>query len=228
MPTAPTIVIVSPQHVAAVRHRVADDTSIIVVSEADLLSLHDSILARAPQSIVMHPEFATSSRGATFVSGLKAGGHTAATTVRVFIEDEDKMPLLLIEASLSGAKALHDTSRPLDRAGTRQAARYPMNRRQVAVNGEAAHLVDLSVSGAQVQVAKRLRPSQVVRLILPADGGDLRCTATVAWSYAVPVSGKIQYRAGVEFVGPETTRLATYCKQFGGPPDPTLHANDRA
>jgi hypothetical protein len=197
MAIAPTIVIVSPQHVAAVRLRMAEDTTVIVISESDLLNLHDAILERAPESLVMHPAFATSSRGATLVSGLKAGALTAATAVRVFIEDEDQTPLLITEPSLSGAKALHDTSRPLDRAGTRQAARYPMNRRPVVVNGEGGLLVDLSVSGAQVQVPMRLRPAQVVRLILPAEGGDMRCPATVAWSIAVPAAGKIQYRVGV-------------------------------
>jgi hypothetical protein len=226
MATSPTIVIVNAQHVAAVRRRMADDTTVIVISEGDLLNLHDSILDRAPESLVMHPAFATSSRGATLVSGLKANGRTA-TAVRVFIEDEDKTPLLLTEESFSGARSLHDTSRPLDRAGTRQAARYPMNRRPVVVNGEGCQLVDLSVSGAQVQVPMRLRPSQVVRLILPAEGGDIRCPATIAWSIAVPAGGKIQYRAGVEFVGADATRLTAFCKQFGGAPDPTLHPHDR-
>ena len=226
MANAPTVVIVRAEHVVAVRKRMADDASVIVVSEIDLLNLHDAILERAPQSLVMHQAFATSSRGAQLVSSLKAGFLTTATTVRVFIEDEDRMPLLLAEESLGSAKALHDTSRPLDRAGTRQAARYPMNRLPVAVSGETGQLVDLSVSGAQVQVPMRLRPSQVVRLILPFEGsgGDLKCQATVAWSIAVPAGGMIQYRAGVEFVAPDTTKLAEYCKLFGGPPDPTLHA----
>jgi hypothetical protein len=74
----------------------------------------------------------------------------------------------------------------------------------------------------------RMRPAQVVRLILPAEDGDVRCQATVAWSIAVPAAGKIQYRAGVEFVGADANKLSAYCRQFGGPPDPTLHANDRA
>ena len=224
MAGAPAIVIVRPEHVAAVRARMADDTAIRVISENDLLGLHDSILARAPESLVMHPAFATSSRGAQLVSGLKSNAPPAATTVRVFIEDEDRTPLILAETMLAAARALQDTSRPLDRAGTRQAARYPMNRRQVVVSGEGGQLVDLSVSGAQVQVPMRLRPSQVIRLVLPDEGGEVRTQATVAWSIAVPSGGTIQYRAGAEFVGPDATRLTAYCTKFGGSPDPTMHS----
>ena len=66
-----------------------------------------------------------------------------------------------------------------------------------------AQLIDLSVSGAQVQVATRLRPLKVARLVLPGDDGDMRLQGTVAWAIAVPSGGAIQYRAGVEFVNPE-------------------------
>ncbi len=73
--------------------------------------------------------------------------------------------------TFSPEMALHEASRPLDRAGTRQAVRFAMHRRVIFVNGEGGHLIDLSVSGAQVQVQSRLRPSQVVRMILPDKSG---------------------------------------------------------
>ena len=96
----------------------------------------------------MHSAFAATSRGASLISALKLKPRDTGTAVRVFIEDEVKAPLLLAETSLTPAEALLETSRPLDRAGTRQAARYPMNRRPVAINGDAGQLIDLSVSGA--------------------------------------------------------------------------------
>lgn len=218
MATPSVIVIVRPEHLPSIRKRLAGAEAVAVCSEADSASLQDTILARPPEVLVMHATFATTSRGATLVAGLKAKPHATGTAVRVFIEDDDKAPLLLSQGSMSPNDALLETSRPLDRAGTRQAVRYPMNRRPVVVNGEPAQLVDLSVTGAQVQVPMRLRPSQVVRFAMMDETGDTRCQGTVAWSIAVPSGGSIHYRAGLEFINPDAKRLATLCARHGGAP----------
>jgi hypothetical protein len=192
-----------------------------VVSEADLIQFHDTLLERPPEVIIMHSAFAATSRGAMLVASLKAKPRETGTAVRVFIEDEVKVPLLLAEMDLPPVDALLETSRPLDRAGTRQAARYPMNRRDVAINGEAGQLIDLSVSGAQIQSGTRLRPLKLVRLVLPEGSNDLKIQGTVAWAIAVPTAGTIQYRAGVEFVNPDKKKLAAFCQTHGAAPDPT-------
>ena len=80
----------------------------------------------------------------------------------------------------------------------------------------------MSVTGAQVQISVRLRPSQVARFSLSDETGELRCQGTVVWSIAVPSGGSIQYRAGVEFVNPDQKRLAAMCAKYGSAPDPTL------
>jgi hypothetical protein len=221
MAIANSIVIVRPEHLTSIKKRLTDTEHVGVVSEAELLQVQDSLVAKPPDLLVMHPMFAATSRGATLVAALKAKPRDTGTAIRVFIEDEVKAPLILTETALGGTEALLETSRPLDRAGTRQAARYPMNRRAVAINGDPGQLIDLSVSGAQVQVATRLRPLKVARLVLPGDDGDVRLQGTVAWAIAVPSGGAIQYRAGVEFVNPEKKQLTTYCEKYGGTPDPT-------
>ena len=139
--------------------------------------------------------------------------------VRVLIEDEDKTPLLLSEMAFSPEMALHEP-RAAGSAGTRQAVCFAMHRREIFVNGEGGHWIDLSVSGAQVQVPSRLRPSQVVRMILPDKAGELRSQGTVAWSIAVPAGGAIQYRAGIEFINPNSAALSSFCARLGGAPDP--------
>ena len=116
------------------------------------------------------------------------------------------------------------TSRPLDRAGTRRAVRYAMNRRAVLVNGEHSHLVDLSVTGAQVILPMRVRPTQNVRLILSDETTGTKCQGVVAWSVAVPTGASVRYRAGVEFNNPDTARLEAFCTQFGGAVDRTFGA----
>jgi hypothetical protein len=221
-----SIVIVRPEHLVSVRQRMANADSVAVVSESDLLLLQDNLLAQPPEVVVMHSAFATTSRGASLISALKLKPRATGTAVRVFIDDEVKVPLLLADTSLAPAVALLETSRPLDRAGTRQAARYPMNRRPVAINGDAGQLADLSVSGAQVQTAARLRPLKVARLLLPDATGDIRMQGTVAWAIAVPSGGSIQYRAGIEFVNPDKRQLAMFCAVHGGAPDQTLGTVD--
>ncbi len=226
MSLATSIVIVRPEHVVSVRKRMAETELVAVISESELLSLQDAILAQPPEVLVMHAAFASTSRGASLISALKLRPRETGTAIRVFLEDEVKSPLILADPSLA-AVALLETSRPLERAGTRQAARYPMNRRAVGINGEAGELLDLSVSGAQVQSPVRLRPMKVARLVLPDSTGEVRVQGTVAWAIAVPGSGTIEYRAGVEFVNPDRKKLAMFCTVYGSAPDPTLGTIDR-
>jgi len=223
MPVATSIVIVRPEHVVSVRKRLADATLVAVISESEVLLMQETILARAPELLVMHSAFAATSRGASLISALKLKPRETGTAVRVFIEDEVKAPLLLAEGVLAAGEALLETSRPLDRAGTRQAARYPMDRRLVSINGDAGQLIDLSVSGAQVQSATALRPLKVARIVVP--DGDLRLQGTVAWAIAVPAAGAIHYRAGIEFVNPDKEKLASFCAAHGGAPDRTLSSS---
>ena len=213
------IVITKPEHLVSVKKRLSEAENVDVVSEADLLQFQDTLLSRPPDVLLMHSAFATTSRGATLIAGLKSNPRDTGTAIRVLIED-DVTPLIITEAALSPYDALLETSRPLDRAGTRQAARFPMNRRPVAVNGDPGQLIDLSISGAQVQSIVRLRPLKMARLVLPDDKGDIRMQGTVAWAIAVPGAGAIQYRAGVEFVNPNQKQLADFCERHGVAPDP--------
>lgn len=222
MAIATSVVIVRPEHLTSVKKRLSEADFVAVFSETEWLQVEDSILARPPEVLVMQSAFAATSRGATLVSALKNKPREHGTALRVLIEDEVKAPLLLTETDLPAADALLETSRPLDRAGTRQAARYPMNRFEVVVNGERGQLIDLSVSGAQVQTQQRLRPLKVARMSISMETGDAKLQGTVAWAIAVPDNGMIQYRAGVEFVNPDKQFLAAFCSKHGGAPDPTL------
>jgi len=222
MAIATSVVIVRPEHLVSIKKRLSEAEFVAVFSETEWLQVEDSILARPPEVLVMQSGFAATSRGATLVSALKNKPREHGTALRVFIEDEVKAPLILTETGLPPADALLETSRPLDRAGTRQAARYPMDRREVVVNGDRGQLIDLSVSGAQVQTSQRLRPLKVARVTIPTDAGDMKLQGTVAWAIAVPGAGVIQYRAGVEFVNPDRQKLEAFCSKHGGAPDQTL------
>lgn len=222
-PTGYSVVVVRPEHVASTRQRLGSNEKIIVVSENELVQVQDTFITRPPDVLVMHAEMAATSRGAIVVSALKAASGDSGMSIRVFIEDDVKTPLLIVtETNLPAEDIVLETSRPLDRAGTRQALRYPMNRRMVAVNGESGQLIDLSVSGAQVQSAIRLRPLKVGRIVIPDESGDIHIQGTIAWAIGVPAGGAIQYRAGVEFVKADKQFLAAFCEKHGGTPDPIL------
>jgi hypothetical protein len=222
MAIATSIVIVRPEHFVSLKKRLSEAEFVAVFSESEWLQVEDTVLARPPEVLVMQAAFAATSRGATLVSALKSRPREHGTALRVLIEDEVKAPLILSETDLPPADALLETSRPLDRAGTRQSARYPMKHITILVNADRAELIDLSVSGAKVQMTQRLRPMKVARIAIPLDQGDMKLQGTVAWAIAVPTAGTIQYRAGIEFVNPDSKKLAAFCAQHGGAPDPTL------
>ena len=228
MSTGYSVVVVRPEHVDLTKKRLSASEKVVVVSEHELVQVQDTFVQRPPDVLVMHAEMAATARGATVVSALKAASGDTGMSIRVFIEDDVKTPLLIVtETNLPPEDILLETSRPLDRAGTRQALRYPMDRRMVAVNGESGQLIDLSVSGAQVQAATRLRPLKVARLVIPDEAGDLRIQGTVAWAIGVPAAGGIQYRAGIEFVKHDKQVLAAFCEKYGGAPDPLLGRTER-
>jgi hypothetical protein len=224
MASVTSIVIVRPEHLVSVKKRLAEAEFVAVFSETEWLRVEDSVLAQPPEVLVMQAAFASTSRGAALVSAIRSKPREHGTALRVLIEDEVKAPMMLSEPDLPPADALLETSRPLDRAGTRQAARYPMNRISIVVNADQGELIDLSVSGAQVQVMQRLRPLKVARVAIPTEQEKMKLQGTVAWAVAVPTSGVIQYRAGIEFVNPDRKKLAAFCAKHGGAPDPTLAA----
>lgn len=219
-----TVVIVSAEHVRALRKRLKASGLTAVFSDSESLQALETVLADTPRVLIFDARFAATSRGATTISRIKAAPQLGHLEIRVLIEDEDKVPLFLSQAAASPEKTLTETSRPLDRVGTRRAARFPMNRRGVVVNGQRSQLVDLSVTGAQVLAEMRLRPNQLLRLILPDESEATRCQGTVVWSVAVPTGSSLYYRAGVEFINPDSTELEAFCAAFGGVPDRTFGA----
>ncbi len=218
------ILIASSEHMGALRKRLGSSTHVAVFSDSESLRALEAILARPPKFVILDSKFAATARGATLVARIKAEPRLRDIEIRVLIGDEDKVPLFLSQAAASTEQTLVQASRPLNRVGTRSAVRFPMNRRVVVVNGQRNHLIDLSVTGAQVLVGTTLRPNHRVRLILSDELAGVRCQGTVVWSVAVPTGPKIHYRAGVEFSNPDSTELGAFCVKFGGEPDRTFGA----
>jgi hypothetical protein len=215
-------IITKAEHTAVLRKRLGADAQVALFSDADSLHIVDAVLAHPPKILALDATFATTARGAALIAQVKAAPSLAGIELRVLLDDENQVPLIVDHALTSPMTALLQTSRPLERVGTRRAVRYPMERRTVVVNGEHGQLVDLSVSGAQVLAMIRLQPGQAIRVTLVDGPNEIRCAGTIAWSIASPVGPAIKYRAGIEFSGADTEALAAYCERFGTHPDLTF------
>jgi hypothetical protein len=218
------VIISTPEHVPALLKRL-EDQAVAVFADTDSLLALEAIQTIRPEIVALNLTFAETARGAALVARLKSDSTLSSIDLRLLIEDEHKVPLVLKDRTSSAEKALRETSRPLDRAGTRAALRYVMDSRTILVNGEQSYLIDLSISGAQVLLATRVRPDEPVRLVLSDEAGETRFPGTIVWSVAVPTPGSIHYRAGVKLSKPDAKWIEAYCRQFGGRPDLTFGAD---
>jgi hypothetical protein len=218
------IIISTPAHVPALRKRLGGDPGVVVFADMDSLKALETIATAGPQVVALSPAFADTARGAALVAHVKGDSRLSSIDLRVLIEDQHNVPLVIAYQATSAEKALLETSRPLGRAGTRAALRYVMDRRGIVVNGEQSALIDLSVTGAQVLLPNRVRPNEPVRVVLSHEASEARFPGTIIWSVAVPAAGSIQYRAGVKLSNPDTEWIERYCRQVGGRPDLTFGA----
>lgn len=216
-------IVTKAEHTAVLRKRLGADAQVALFSDSDALHIADTLLGHPPRILALDATFATTGRGAALIAQVKSEPTLNGIELRILLDDENNVPLLLDHALTSPMTALLQTSRPLERVGTRRATRYPMERRPVMVNGERGQLVDLSVSGAQVLSMTRLQPGHSIRVtLMNGDEHEIRCGGRIAWSIAAPVGPAIKYRAGVEFSGPDSEALASYCIRYGKHPDLTF------
>jgi cell division protein FtsL len=87
----------------------------------------------------------------------------------------------------------------------------------VQIDGEAALLVDLSVTGAQVLSCSALKPAKNVKMLLPSSGEPVLCRGRVVWArLEPPMPGKpIRYRAGVSFTSTDATAVQAFMARHG-------------
>jgi hypothetical protein len=81
----------------------------------------------------------------------------------------------------------------------------------VIVNGQRGTLVNLSSMGAQLLMLLRVRPNEPLRLSLVDASADVRVQGVVAWSAAEPSGTGMTYRAGIEFINPDSLTLGDFC-----------------
>lgn len=215
--TPSIFVIARPEHALALCQRLATDPAIAVFAASESLRVLDAIMRTPPKILALDPSVVTTARGATLVASAKAAQAYANVEVRVLAtDDETTRPVILEQPGMS----LEAASSPLHRCGTRHAARVAMaSGMEFVINGECSQLINLSVTGAQVLSAVRLRPDQRLRLILRDGGTQARLGGIVAWANAELGSGALRYRAGMAFTDPDEQILTTFCARHGIHPD---------
>ena len=87
----------------------------------------------------------------------------------------------------------------------------------VQIDGEAALLVDLSLTGAQVLSCSSLKPARTVKMLLPSSESPVLCRGRIIWARLEPTSpGKpIRYRAGMFFTTTDQAAVQTFITRHG-------------
>jgi hypothetical protein len=80
-------------------------------------------------------------------------------------------------------------------------------------------LIDLSGIGVQLVATTRLRPEEPLRVALMDQSAEVRVRGVVAWSVVVPSGAELAYRAGVEFIDPDSLTLEAFCVRNIASPD---------
>ena len=114
-------------------------------------------------------------------------------------------------SKLQPSPALHSPPRGAERQAFREAL-------GVQLDGEAALIVDLSTSGAQVLSQTALKPARMIKMLLPSAESPVLCKGKIVWARLEPPSpGKTyRYRAGVFFTAIDASALQTFMTRHGG------------
>jgi len=87
----------------------------------------------------------------------------------------------------------------------------------VQIDGEAALLVNLSLTGAQVLSCSALKPAKTVKMLLPSSDSPVLCRGRIVWARLEPtMPGKpIRYRAGMFFTATDQAAVQTFISRHG-------------
>jgi hypothetical protein len=220
-PVGMSVVLIARADQAAVlRKRIGVEPSGVLFADCDALKALDSIMSHPPRIVALDRGFVGTARGAALVARLKTTPHLRAVDVRVLAEDEMHLPLILNAKNPCHDVELLKASHPVDYWGTRRAPRFTVARDAgVVVNGERGQLVNLSSTGAQVIASARMRPDEALRVSLVDAAGEVKVRAVVAWSSAVQVGHAMGYRAGLDFINPDSLMLETFSVRHFAAPD---------
>jgi hypothetical protein len=208
-----TVLIAAPELLHTLKSR-ADLRSAEAFAEADALRALEVITRQRPGVVALERMFASSSRGAALINRIKADPELSACEIRIIESNGSAAPARAEAAAAEPITVVEPAPppvAPLDQRGTRRAPRFKIaDGVEVLVDRNPASLVDLSVVGAMVISPTILRPNQRVRVSLPDPLRPLRLTGIIAWAAFEMPKGGPRYRAGIEFLEPDTEAVARF------------------
>lgn len=211
-----TLVIARGELTPALRERLSFDPAVLVFSSAEASHALGLVVQRGVPVIALDRQFATSERGADFVSEVRS--IRPDSEIRVLSDQGGGIPVVLRRPVLAnGRTTIAASSQPLG-SEIRRAPRYPVHQGcEAIVNGESTALVNVSVGGVQVLSSVVLKPLQQVRVALADDEAAIRLHAAIAWSMfeRLRETGETCYRVGVAFRDANQKALEDYCTRHG-------------
>ena len=213
------IILIGPSDsLPGLQERLDPSAEVQTFTDGEALEALDHIIRTRPALVAMQDQFADSSRGQALINRIKDDVALSTVEVRVIAKNAAQNRVAVRRGShgaAGAAVAVVEKAKPgLDQKGTRRAARVPIKEGvDVAVDGNAAALVDLSTVGAQVVSPTVLKPNQRVRVTM--ENGKLKCSGAVVWAaFEMPKGLPTRYRAGIDWgVTPEAPKVETFAKK---------------
>ena len=197
------IVLIGPADaLPGLQERLDPGADVQTFTDSEALEALDHIIRTKPGVVAMQDEFSATSRGTALINRIKDDPTLTACEVRVLARDNEMSRVAVKRGQTGGAAVAVDEPAPaLDQRGTRRAARIRIREGvEVAVDGNSAALVDLSMVGAQVVSPTVLKPNQRVRVIMGEGKTAVRCSGAVAWAaFEMPKGMPTRYRAGIDW-----------------------------
>ena len=208
------IVLIGPSDkLPGLQERLDPSAEIDTFTDHEALEALDHIIRTKPLIVAMQGDFADSSRGQALINRIKDDKALSEVEVRVMANDAAKNRVAVKRGSHRGAA---EPKPALDQRGTRRAPRTRIKEGvEIAVDGNAAVLVDLSAVGAQVVSATVLKPNQRVRVTMGDGKGSVKCAGAIAWAaFEMPKGSPTRYRAGIDWgVTPEGPNVEKFAKK---------------
>ena len=185
----------------ALKGRLDPGTDVQTFTDSEALEALDHIIRTKPAVVAMQDEFSATSRGTALINRIKDDPSLAACEVRVLARDSEMSRVAVKRGHGGAAVAVDEPAPALDQRGTRRAVRVRIKDGiDVAVDGNPAALVDLSMVGAQVVSPTVLKPNQRVRVVMGDGKAAVRCSGAIAWAaFEMPKGMPTRYRAGIDW-----------------------------
>ncbi|MDP2054463.1 MAG: PilZ domain-containing protein [Acidobacteriota bacterium] len=212
------IVLIGPEDaLPGLQERLGPGTAVHTFTDSEALEALDHIIRTKPAMVAMQDEFSATSRGTALINRIKDDPTLTGCEVRVLARDNEMSRVAVKRGQAGGAAVAVDEPAPaLDQRGTRRAARIRIREGvEVAVDGNPAALIDLSMVGAMVVSPTVLKPNQRVRVIMGDGKAAVRCSGAVVWAaFEMPKGMPTRYRAGLDWgMTAEASSIETFAEK---------------